>query len=119
MALERTHPLTELRLCRLPAGARSSYSPPYPLILPVGVLALRGKELESRADKNICYSHRSPDNKYRRGVQTFDNAVWEREREYIVLINSYANSAHPPVKQQQSLDTGDSLLAVALSLIHI
>ena len=55
----------------------------------------------------------SPSQEYGRGVRHFDIAAWERERENIVLVGSYAKFAQHPVMQSHVLDTGDRLLAEA------
>ena len=46
-----------------------------------------------------------------REVRNFDIAAWERERENIKLVGSYAKFAQTPVVQPHLLDTGDRLLA--------
>ena len=50
---------------------------------------------------------------YGREVRNFDLAVWERERENIVLVDSSAKFAQNPTMQSHFLDTGDRLLAEA------
>ena len=51
--------------------------------------------------------------KYGREVRNFDLAVWERERENIVLVCSYATFAQNPAMRTHLLDTGDQLFAEA------
>ena len=46
-------------------------------------------------------------------VHNFDLDVWERERENIVCVDSYAKFAQNPAMQSHFLDTGDRLLAEA------
>ena len=50
---------------------------------------------------------------YGREVRNFDLALWERERENIVLVGSYAKFAHNPAIQTHLLDKGDKLIAEA------
>ena len=50
---------------------------------------------------------------YGREVRIFDFAVWERERENIVVVGSYAKFAQNPAMRTHLLDTGDKLLAEA------
>ena len=50
---------------------------------------------------------------YGRKVRNFDLAVWERERENIVLVGSYPKFAQKPGMQSHLLDTDDRLLAEA------
>ena len=48
-----------------------------------------------------------------RNVRNVDLAVWERERENIVLVGSYVKFAQTPVIQLNRLDTDDRLVAEA------
>ena len=61
----------------------------------------------------MCVSDPCLHKKYEGKIRNFDLAVWEREREHIVLVGSYAKFAQNPVMQSHLLDTGDRLLAEA------
>ena len=50
---------------------------------------------------------------YGREVRNFDAAVWEHERENIVLVGSYAKFTQTPGMRHPLLGTGDRLPAEA------
>ena len=51
---------------------------------------------------------------YGREVRNFDITAWERERDHIVLVGSYAKFSQNPAMRDHLLDTGDRLLAEAI-----